>query len=377
MPSARSRIGGEVVGQDAVTQRREALAERPPRPPDSTSDGSISGVRPRRARGHLDRDLPVDHDLTRRVALAPLAPRVATHDVDRDPVRCAALQRGGEHDRHPGRARHEDGDAERLVEHAREHTAVDTPGEPACCGPKVHRARTSTGVGGDPGGGSFGRSTHSMGGACGLSRPDPAWVRLSTRPSAWRARNSSSASRAAPSISVRRRSSAAASAARPGVDVGHDHRFDGSRVAATRSNASAGICAGSGRESPGSPATPRRKPVGSSGRRYTGAGSVRGWRCRPTSVRSSTTSSSVKGPAGTTVGSGSATCTTIGWSRPPSTATRPRWSTRRRTVRSRLAARRPAADRCNGDAAAAAPGNRRHARRPRRPLVSPGDRSTT
>src|ERR1700759_4540630 len=57
-------------------------------------------------------------------------------------------------------------------------TPYTRPGEPACWGPKVHRARTSTGVGGEPGGGSFGRSTHSMGGACGLSRPDPAWVRL-------------------------------------------------------------------------------------------------------------------------------------------------------------------------------------------------------
>ena len=85
--------------------------------------------------------LPSTTHLAGRVALATLLAGEAAADVDGHAVRRRTLQRRGERHRHPGRARHQRGDAEHLVERARQHAAVHAAGRTA-----VLRAERATRV---------------------------------------------------------------------------------------------------------------------------------------------------------------------------------------------------------------------------------------
>ena len=269
--------------------------------------------------GGLGGDLAVDHDLTRRVALATLLAGEAAADVDRHAVGRRALQRRGERHRHARRARHQRGDR-RAPRRARTRARRRTRARASRCA----AGRTCSGRAPRPasacvpGGGSLGRWIHSIGGACGLSRPEPAWVRLSTRPSAWRLRNIASGRCAARRRAVSAARSATACARTSASTSVITTAAVSSRVAATRSNAAAGMAAGSGSASPASSATRAAETavVGderlrSSGRRYTGP-VASAHAAGPSSAPCSTTSCSPRDPAGTTVVCGAATCTTTG-----------------------------------------------------------------
>ena len=251
MPSARSRGS---PGKSSARMRSPMAARRSQNERQARARASTSSSRPSVAplahedRGRLRRDLRRRRRLARREALAALAARVATHDVDRDAERRASLQRHRQRDGHPARARHQRGDAEHLVERAprarRRRRGRAIRRAAAERAPRAHLDRRRRRC---PGGGSFGRWIHSIGGACGLSRPEPAWIMLSTRPSAMAHQEERwSRRRARQPFGDRRRVVGRGRDASASSTSVITTASTSSRVAATSSNDDAGIAAGSG-----------------------------------------------------------------------------------------------------------------------------------
>src|SRR4051812_47546906 len=114
----------------------------------------------------------------------------------------------------------------------------------------MHVASTSTGRGGEPGGGSVGRSIQTSGGACGFRRPDPACRRLSTRPSSWRTRKKASGRRCSRSFSVNIEIWAAASVRTPAATSVITTASTNARTCSTSTNDSSGTEPGAGKLSP-------------------------------------------------------------------------------------------------------------------------------